>query len=300
MNGRPPVSVLVFTLNEEINLPFCLASLDWCDDIVVVDSFSTDRTASIAADAEARFVQHAFTGFGDQRNWCLAEVPLKHPWALILDADEVVPLALVAEMAARLPGVDEEVAAFQVRRRFYLWGQWLQHSSLYPTWVVRLVRVGRVTYINRGHAETQVVAGQIESLVADLIDENHKGIDDWWARQVRYAAHEAAYELLQPAAPLCDLFSSDPLRRRAALKSFGRWLPGRPFSYFLYAFGLRLGFLDGRAGLRFCVMRAIYQWMIELKKDELRRRGITDHAAAERAEPFEPVEAVSFRKESQC
>src|SRR5262249_9993586 len=266
MRDVPPVSCLIYTLNEEVNLPHCLGSLSWCDDVVVIDSFSTDQTEAIARAAGARFMQHEFTGFGDQRNWSWAEVAMKHPWALILDADEGVPLELAAEMSQRLRVVSDEVAAFRLRRRFHLWGRWLRHSSLYPTWVVRLIRLGRVRYVNRGHAETQEVDGRVESLANDLIDENHKGLEDWWERQNRYSTQEALYELAQARASWRDLLSRDPLRRRAALKALGRSLPGRPAWFFLYAYFLRLGFLDGRDGLRFCVMKAMYQAMIALKK----------------------------------
>src|SRR5437016_4156444 len=131
--AAPPVSCLIFTLNEEVNLPHCLGSLGWCDDVVIVDSFSTDRTEALAQVHGVRFVQHKFTGFGDQRNWSLEHIPLKHPWALILDADERVPAELVAELAHRLPAAPSDVAAFRLRRRFHLWGQWLRRSSLYPT-----------------------------------------------------------------------------------------------------------------------------------------------------------------------
>jgi glycosyltransferase involved in cell wall biosynthesis len=265
------VSCLVYTLNEEANLPHCLDSLGWCDDVVVIDSYSTDATGAIARAAGARFVQHPFTGFGDQRNWTFERVLLKHPWALVLDADERVPPELAAEMSERLPGAPEEVAAFRLRRRFHLWGRWLRHSSLYPTWVVRLARVGRVRYVNRGHAETQEVDGRVESLAHDLIDENHKGLEDWWARQNRYSTQEALYELSQPGAAPRRLLSRDPLRRRAALKALARDLPGRPLWYFLYAYFVRRGFLDGRDGLRLCLMRAMYQALVGLKKHELRQ-----------------------------
>ncbi len=271
MTNSPPVSCLVFTLNEEVNLPHCLDSLAWCDDVVVVDSCSTDVTERIAREADARFVQHEFTGFGDQRNWSLEHVPLKHPWALILDADERVPVELALELHDRLSAVPDDVAAFRVRRRFYLWGKWLRFSSLYPTWVVRLVRVGRVRFVNRGHAETQIVNGRTESLEHDLIDENHKGLEDWWDRQSRYSTQEALFELSQQPAPLRDLFSRDPLRRREAMKAIGRRLPGRPVWFFIYSYLLRLGFLDGFAGARFCAMKAKYHGMIVRKKKELRR-----------------------------
>lgn len=266
---RPPVSCLIYTLNEEVNLPHCLRSLAWCDDIVVVDSFSTDATEAIARSAGARFVQHCFTGFGDQRNWSLEQVPLKYPWALILDADERVPELLTLELAERLAKTSEQVAAFRLRRRFHLWGKWLKYSSLYPTWVVRLVRVGRVRYRNRGHAETQEVDGQIESLDQDLIDENHKGLEDWWLRQSRYATQEARFELGPAQTRWSKLWSRDPLQRRAAWKRLVRDLPGRPLWYFLYAYFLRRGFLDGWAGFHFCLMKAIFQEMVLLKKHEL-------------------------------
>lgn len=271
MSRRPPVSCLVYTLNEEVNLPHCLDSLQWCDDIVVVDSFSTDRTENIARAANARFVQHAFAGFADQRNWSLEQIPLRHPWALILDADERVPPELVGEMIRRLEEPACDLAAFRLRRRFYMWGNWLRHSSFYPTWVVRLVRRGQVRYINRGHAETQEVNGRIEALEHDLIDENRKDLEDWWSRHNRYSRAEALYELTQGDGSLRDLWSTDPLQRRAAVKRLARDFPGRPLWFFVYSYILRLGFLDGLDGLRFCSMKAMYQAMIALKKYELRR-----------------------------
>jgi glycosyltransferase involved in cell wall biosynthesis len=268
---RPPVSCLVYTLNEEVNLPHCIASLEWCDDIVVVDSFSSDRTESIAREAGVRFVQHAFTGFGDQRNWSLDNVALQHPWVLILDADERVPPELVTEMAERLADVPPDVAAFRLRRRLYMWGRWLRYSSLYPTWLVRLVRRGAVHYVNTGHCETQEVNGRIASLAHDLIDENHKGLEAWWARNNRYSTQDALYEMKQSRIPLRHVFSHDPLQRRRALKRLARDLPGRPMWFFLYCYLVRLGFLDGFDGFRFCCMKAMYQAMVSLKKHEVRR-----------------------------
>ena len=131
------VSILIFTLNEETNLPGCLQSLGWCDDITVVDSYSTDGTEGICREKGVRFVQHHFEGFGRQRQWALDTLPLLHDWVLILDADERVPDELVREIIEVLSAVDDKVGAFRVKRWFHLWGRWLRHSSLYPTWVVR-------------------------------------------------------------------------------------------------------------------------------------------------------------------
>jgi glycosyltransferase involved in cell wall biosynthesis len=206
-------------LNEETNLSACLQSLGWCDDITVVDSYSTDGTEAICREKGVRFVQHHFEGFGRQRQWALDTLQLLHDWVLILDADERVPDELVREIIEVLSAVDDKVGAFRVKRRFHLWGRWLRHSSLYPTWVVRLIRKKRVRYIDRGHAETQTVDGEIRNLCNDLIDQNLKGIDDWFARQNYYSRRDADYELTEQlkGGGLRELFVSDPLVRRAAL-----------------------------------------------------------------------------------
>lgn len=274
---RPParsaaISVMIFTLDEAIHLPACLAALSWCDDIIVIDSYSTDATERICAEHGARFFQHRFEGFGLQRNWALDNSAPRHEWIFVLDADERFTPELAAEAAAVVLSAPAGTGAFRVRRRFYMWGRWLRYSSLYPNWVVRLVHRERVRYENRGHAETQTVDGEIHELENDLIDENLKGIDEWFTRQARYAGKEAEHELAgeQRFMP-GELFAPDPLRRRNAVKRLAARVPGRAMLYFLYAYVWRRGFLDGRDGLMFCMMKALYQSMIVIRKHDLRR-----------------------------
>lgn len=265
------VSVMIFTLNEELHLPSCLDALAWCDDVIVVDSFSTDRTEEICRERDVRFFQNRFEGFGKQRNWALVNTEPKHEWILILDADERVTPELRAELDRVLPTAPDYVAAYRLKRRFYMWGRWLRRSSLYPTWVVRVVRRGRVRYVNRGHAETQEVDGDIETLEEDLIDENKKGIEAWLVRQAKYARKEAEYELREQGKPMraAEILSTDPLARRAALKRMFWRMPGRSAAYFAYSYLLRGGFTEGRDGLTFCVMKSLYQQMIVATKYEL-------------------------------
>jgi glycosyltransferase involved in cell wall biosynthesis len=272
---RPvPISVMIFTLDEAVHLPSCLAAVQWCSDIIVVDSFSTDATPAICAAHGARFFQNRFEGFGSQRNWALDNTQPIHPWILILDADERVPPELARELAEAAESGPTEVAAYRVRRRFYMWGRWLRYSSLYPTWVVRFIRAGRVRYENRGHAETQIVEGRVADLRHDLIDENLKGIDEWFERQNRYSSKDAQLELRSAGSGmrLGELFSPEPLVRRAALKRIAARLPARGLAYFLYSYVLRAGFLDGRDGFVFCRMRALYQAQVAVKLYDLRRR----------------------------
>jgi glycosyltransferase involved in cell wall biosynthesis len=273
--GTVPLSVMIFTLDEQLHLPSCLDALRWCDDIIVVDSFSTDDTERIARDAGARLYQNAFVGFGSQRNWALDHAAPRYDWILILDADERVTPELACEIAGVVAGDTGEIGAFRVKRRFHMWGRWLRYSSLYPSWVVRLIHRERVRYVDRGHAETQSVDGETRELQHDLIDENLRGIDDWFARQNRYARKEAEYELANEAGglPLAACLSPDPLRRRAALKRVLWRMPARPLVFFLYSYIWQRGFMDGRDGLVFCTMKALYQGMIAVKKYDARRSG---------------------------
>ena len=273
---KPALSVMIFTLNEEIHLPSCLSCLAWCDDVIVVDSFSSDRTGEICREAGVRFFQHPFEGFGSQRNWALDTTQPKHDWVLILDADERVTPELARELAGVVETAPASVGAFRVKRRFHMWGRWLRYSSLYPTWVVRIVHKERARYVNRGHAETQEVRGEIRELTHDLIDENLKGIDEWFERQNRYSSRDAEYELEQERVPvsLSQLLAGDPLARRTALKRMAGRLPARPLWYFLYSYLLRGGFRDGRDGLIFCFMKAMYQGMVMVKKHDLRRKDV--------------------------
>lgn len=267
------VSAIIFTLNEERNLPSCLNSLDWCDDIFVVDSHSTDATREICETRKVPFVQHAFEGFGSQRNWALRELPLRYDWVLILDADERVPPELAEELMEISRSKPLQIGAYRLRRRFYMWGKWLRYSSLYPNWVVRFVHREKVKYINRGHSETQEVIGKVGAARGFLIDENLKELSAWFERQVGYARKDAEYELESTLAlsTMKMFFNRDPLLRRGALKTLASSLPFRGFLYFFYSYVIRLGFLDGKSGYVFCRMKAMYQVMIEANRYDLQK-----------------------------
>jgi glycosyltransferase involved in cell wall biosynthesis len=265
------ISAAIFTLNEEVNLPHCLESLKGCDDIVVIDSSSSDQTCELARKSGARVFQHEFTGFGDQRMWAFNNVAFKYPWVLVLDADERVTQELWKEMVDKITSCSSEICAFRLKRRFYWEGQWLRYANLYPSWVVRLIRIGKVRYVNRGHAETQEVDGREEELNEDLIDENHKGFQDWKERQQRYAEQEARYEAqLQEPFKLSEVWSAEPLSKRSALKSLARRLPFRGLNYFLYSYLWRQGWRDGGPGFKFCLEKAKIQSLIARRAAVLR------------------------------
>lgn len=261
------ISVLIYTRDEEIHLQRCLASVSRSDDVVVVDSFSTDRTREIAERAGAQFIQHEFTQLGAQITWSLENVRLKNEWALLLDADEVVPPELWDEMLKKTAAAAPGTAAFRLRRRFHWRGVWVPRSSQYPAWLIRLIRVGKVRYFNEGHSESQEVRGAVESLECDLIDENLKGIEAFRRRQEKYAAQEASHELKGESALCCGkLFSSDPVIRRTEAKKLMRILPFRGFIFWIYLYLFRGGFLEGSRGWELCLEKARYQSEIARQK----------------------------------
>ena len=279
------ISILILTLDEEVNIGACLDSLTWCDDVVVLDSGSTDHTVSIAAERGARVVSRPFDDYARQRNFGLA-LEYRHEWVLMLDADERVPADLAREMRAAVASATDEVALFQLRRRDWLLGRWIRHSSGYPTWFGRLARRGRVT-VRRPINEEYHATGRVLMLSGHL---DHypfnKGFAEWFAKHNRYSTLEAReiyrnrYSTMEAqlfeqkrAQPLTgSVFARDPALRRKAIKERVYRLPGRPLLMFLALYLVRGSILEGRAGLTFCLLRAWYEFMIDCKRREIRRR----------------------------
>jgi glycosyltransferase involved in cell wall biosynthesis len=268
------VSVLILTLNEEANLADCIDSCSWCDDVIVFDSLSQDRTREIALAKNARVIERPFDNYAAQRNAALTGVQYKHPWVLMVDADERVPPELAAEASVKAAAAGADTAMFRMRRKDFFLGQWLKRSSGYPTWFGRLVRIGRVR-VERDVNEEYIADGRIEHLDSHL---HHypfnKGIAYWFERHNRYSSMEAVTKVSMAVAEhrAGALFGSDPVARRRTMKQMLYRVPARPFIVFLYLYFIRLGVLDGHAGFQFSRMRAIYESLIDVKVMEIKRR----------------------------
>lgn len=268
------VSILILTLNEESNIAGCIESCSWADDIVVFDSLSKDRTREIALSKGARVVERAFDNYAAQRNAALTQVTYKHPWVLMVDADERVPPDLAAEIAASIDKTDPNIAIFRMRRKDFFLGRWLKRSSGYPTWFGRLMRVGQVR-VEREINEEYIADGGIGYLQSHL---HHypfnNGVAYWFERHNRYSSMEAIAKVSVQLDPVIsrNMWSSDPVERRRSLKRLLYKVPFRPLIVFFYLYVVRLGILDGRAGFYFSRMRAIYEFLIDLKVLEAKRR----------------------------
>ncbi len=270
------ISVLILTLNEEVNLAECLESCAWSDDVVVFDSLSTDGTRAVATGKSARFFERRFDNYAAQRNAALTEVEYRNPWVLMVDADERVPPELAEEMSRAVAAADPDTALFRMRRKDYFLGRWLRRSSGYPSWFGRLVKIGRVR-VAREVNEEYLADGKVGHLDGHLIHYPfNKGIAYWIERHNGYSTMEAAAKLNVRAAPIAwrPMFGADPIARRRELKKLAYRFPFRPILVFLYLYVVRLGFLDGRAGFAFSRMRAAYELFIDLKVLEAERRRV--------------------------
>ena len=264
----PPVSVLLLTLNEEADLPKCLAALGWCRDVVVLDSCSTDRTCEIARAAGARVFVRRFDGFASQRNHALANIEFAHTWILHLDADEIVTDELVDSLRRVL--TSGEYDAYRLPSKTMFEGRWMRRSGMYPAYQVRLTRNGAFRFRQVGHGQKEdVPVSRVGTLdVPYLHFPFSKGLEDWYAKHNRYSTQEAllARETEGDLRFAWDaLFASDSYQRRQALRRLSQRLPLRPLARFLYMYILRGGVLEGRSGLEYCLLLACYEFMISSK-----------------------------------
>jgi len=268
------ISVLIRTLNEEVNLPHCLASLSWCDDIVVLDAGSSDRTVQIAKEAGCRVLQRSFENESLQLNWAGHDIQYKYPWVYFSDADEVVPEELKDELFSIAESGNPSHVAYRLRYKNYFLGKWIKHCGIYPVWVLRFYRPEKVRWERIVNC-TPVVDGSIGRIQGHFHHYSfRKGLAAWVDKHNVYSTKEAVETLKSlnhRFIPWAGIFQvKDPARRRAALKELSFRLPCRSQLRFFYMYFLRLGFLDGVAGYHYCKLLSIYEYLISMKLKELR------------------------------
>ena len=272
---RFSLAAVILTKNESVDIVACIQSCSFADEVIVYDSFSTDNTIALARQCNATVHQRAFTNYADQRNAAIAAAG-HHSWVLMVDADERVPESLATEIVQRIHKCSAQTAMFCMRRKDYLQDRWLRRSSGYPTWFARLFRPTDVRF-TRDINETAETSGAVEYLNQQL---EHfpfsKGVAYWIERHNSYSSLEASRLLAESETPIslwCNF--RDPTQRRKVMKQIFYRLPFRPMIAFLGLYICRGGFLDGRAGLQYCRLRSIYEYMIHLKITELKRKRLS-------------------------
>jgi glycosyltransferase involved in cell wall biosynthesis len=281
------VSVIVPVKNEAENLPRCLASVVWADEIHVVDSASIDGTAGIALSHGALVTQFEYrAGYPKKKNWALENLPLRNEWVFFLDADETLPPQAEAEFRAIVSSAGGP-NGYWINRRFQFLGKWMKHAY-YPNWNMRLFRrqEGRFekitgTETRSGDVEIHehvVVQGETGRLRCEMdhfafpsievFVEKHNRYSNWEARVARDAMLAGSEAGIRDAK----------VAWRRSLKRWSHRMPFRPWLRFLYVYVWQRGFLDGREGWYFARLHAFYEFLcvakgFELEKSIDERRG---------------------------
>ena len=275
---RVPVSIIVPIRNEAGNLPRCLASVAWADEIFVVDSQSTDGSIEMAQRTGARVVQFQFNGtWPKKKNWALENLPFRNEWIFILDADEALPAEAEAEFREAMASAGE-IAGYWINRRFMFLGRWLRHAY-YPNWNLRLFRhaLGRYEKLtdaatNSGDNEVHehvVVQGPTKRLRCEMDHYAFPSIDVFIEKHNRYSNWEARVATDRHLAASAGQLRHQRVNRRRRLKLLSHRLPFRGLLRFLYVYVWQKGFLDGREGYYFARLHGVYEFLSVAKTYEL-------------------------------
>jgi len=291
---RLPLSVLVPVKNEAANLRDCLASVSFAREIVVVDSASMDGTQAVAEAAGAQIVQFVWSGkFPRKKNWALENIPWRHEWVLIVDADERVTPELEREIRQAIRRTD--VDGFYLNRRFWFLGGWINHCGYFPSWNLRLFRhrLGRYEQIeiddnivsgdNEVH-EHVLLNGRTEYLTAPMEHYAFPDIATFIDKHNRYSTWEAAAFIKLHDRTGKRTLRATPfgtaIERKRWLKKLAIRAPFRPSLRFLYHYVWKQGFRDGYRGWVLCRLLAWYERTIVLKEREMKQRLGNSNAAA--------------------
>jgi glycosyltransferase involved in cell wall biosynthesis len=267
------ISVLILTKNEQQDLPGCLASVAWCDDIHVFDSYSDDATLAIAKDAGAIITQRIFDNWSAHQNWGLANINFKYEWVLYIDADERVSDTLKNSILD-LSLNDCSNVAYEIQRRdFASNGRWLKHAQMSPFYL-RFFRPEKMRY-ERLVNPLSIPDGTVGQLSGFL---DHypfsKGFKYWLQRHLGYADMEALtrFKDIDDGVRFSlkkAIFNADFTEKRYHQKGIFYSLPGRPLIKWCYMIFIKKSFLDGSAGITYATLQSIYEYFIILKTKEL-------------------------------
>jgi hypothetical protein len=270
MPERPPLSVTLISLNEEANIARALESVRWADDVVVIDSGSTDRTVAIAESLGARVVRNPWPGYGQQKNFAQAQA--RHDWVLNLDADEVVSGELAAEIRSALAQASADgTRGFAIPRRTFYLGRWIRHGGWYPNRLVRLADRRHARWSEPSVHEALQVDGTVRPLHEDLLHYSFAGIQDQVLTNLRLS--RLGYE---------------ELRRRGQRPSLLRLLL-KPIGKFLETYLFKQGFRDGMPGL---IISANAAHSMFLKQAYLFEEALQGRSVAGRADAARPADAA--------
>lgn len=282
MNEKLNLSVIIHTLNEELNLPHAINSVkEWVTEIFVVDSESIDLTQQIALDYNCSLIVRKCnrTSLVEQRNWALENLNFKTDWVFILDADEIVDEQLKNELFYLFnSGKINKKSAYSCRFKNIFFGKWLRYSSMYPTWTLRLFKHKEIRYELRAVNSHPIINKNNHAfLEGHLLSIENKNFTSYLNRIIEFSDLESrAYKSVLSGEHngiklvKGKLFGTTQERRRYFKNLFIK-LPGRPFLIFIYLYFIRLGFLDGRQGLNWALFKFFAEWSTSMRLLEIKK-----------------------------
>lgn len=273
---RHKVTAIVPTFNEAANIVECLQGLRWADEIIVVDSFSTDGTVELARPLATKVVQHEYVYSAKQKNWIIPQAA--NEWIFLVDADERCTPELAAEVQAVLAATEHD--AYWIYRRNFFLGKEIRHSGWNTDKVIRLFKREHRYQDFNVHAEIIVPSGNVGKLKARFLHYTIDSLDQFFEKRQRYA-----------------LWGSRDLQNRGKTGSVGSAI-GHGLGNFLKMYVLRLGFLDGAHGFMLAFLYSYYTaakyirlWESQLPPNP--RRGIKNQGAVKSPEKKEPPKVAS-------
>lgn len=252
MASRDRISFVMVTFNEERNIEECLESAKWGDEIIVVDSFSTDRTVEICKKYTGRVYQRSWPGFGKQKNFSIEQATMD--WTFVLDADERIPEELRGEIEGILAAEETVFSAYRLARKNYFYGHWLRWGGQYPDWQTRLFRKGAGLYDNTEPHEGFIFKGKLGTLKNPLIHYSERKISDHFPKLNNYSSLAAAQ------------------RVQTCKKVHGYDLFFRPLINFFQVYFRKQGFRDGIPGFIQAIFKSLYTFVKYAKVWEIHQR----------------------------
>ncbi len=276
------VSLMIPCKNEETNLDRCIKSVDWADEIFVVDSQSSDKTPEIAQKYGAKVIQFRYQGgWPKKKNWALENLPFSNEWVLILDADECLPPESKDEIKVIVSNPNEKHSGYWINRRYFFLGKPLKHAY-FPNWNLRLFkhklgRYEKITDLSTGSGDNEVhehvvVQGSTGKLKSIMDHHAFPTIDSFVEKHNRYSNWEAVVE--SSSYDDESALQHDKVKGKRRLRKIFRKLPFRPTLRFMYVYLWQMGFLDGWSGYVFARLHAQYEFLSMTKAKALAIKGI--------------------------
>lgn len=279
-NMKVPVTAIILTFNEERNIRDCLDSIiELTDQIIVVDSYSTDDTLNILKEYSVEVFQNKFINYSEQRNWAFENLPVRNEWILNLDADHRFTPELSEELLIKFQiGITPDINGLLASRRTMFMDKWIKYGGHYPTYHAIIFKKGFGKCEERLYDQHFKVEGKVEKLKGDVIDLITESLTTFTTRHNKWSDLESFEQfqgsLIHNKKIIEGKLKGNPIQQRRFLKNLYDSFPlfVRPFLYFFVRYFIRLGFLDGRRGLIFHFLQCFwFRFLIDAKIYELRK-----------------------------